>query len=78
MLNGRRHCAAGVAREMTKFENVAADAEEVRVIALAGRSRSISMVRSTRPGRGDMIDDAVAHLDGFVNVVRDEKHDFSH
>jgi hypothetical protein len=25
-----------------------------------------------------MIDDAVAHVDGFVGVVRDEKHDFSH
>src|SRR5437899_4215053 len=70
----RGHFRPAIAGEVEKLENFTAQREEIRVAAIA---RTINCDRydlldRARPLRQD--DDAVAHVNGFVDVVSNEQH----
>src|SRR5256885_4418094 len=70
----RRHFRPAIAGEVEKLENFTAQGKEIRAAAIA---RTIKCDRNdlldrARPLRQD--DDAVAHVNGFVDVVSNEEH----
>src|SRR3989442_5535147 len=67
---GRRR----VAGQVEMFEDIASEAEEFRAVALAWTSQANVEVALDATGTGSHNDDAVAHVDCFVDVVSDQKH----
>src|SRR5437899_13076229 len=70
----RRHFRPAIAGEVEKLENFTAQGKEIRAAAIA---RTIKCDRNdlldrARPLRQD--DDAIAHVNGFVDVVSNEEH----
>lgn len=68
---GRR---LGVAGEVEEFEDFAAETEEVGAVAFAGTVEIYFYSAFHTPRTGGHDDDAVAHVDGFVDVMGDEDH----
>src|SRR5437899_2518265 len=70
----RGHFRPAIAGEVEKLENFTAQREEIRVAAIA---RTIKCDRNDlldRAGPLRQDDDAVAHVNGFIDVVSNEQH----
>ena len=64
----------GFTGEMQMFENLAAEAEK-RIAGAITWAREVDIdLAIDSPGRLGHDEDAIAHVDRFINVVRDEQH----
>src|SRR5882724_4258286 len=63
-----------MAGEVEKFENICAEAKKFRAAAITWSSQCISNVPVDAARCRGHDKDAITHVDGFINVVSNEKH----
>src|SRR5687767_106297 len=64
----------GLPAKMEQFQNIAAQAQEFRTVALTGTFQSDVYDAFDAAGARSHDDNAVAHVDGLVDIVSDEEH----